>query len=68
MNKRWLFPFQGGEPDIGTAAKMVLNDFQRGKIPYFVQPPASEVSGETILVQACEVSKQLAQAFDLIFC
>ena len=22
---------------------MVLNDFQRGKIPYFVKPPGSEV-------------------------
>ncbi|XP_076470982.1 nucleolar GTP-binding protein 2-like [Babylonia areolata] len=30
---------KGGEPDISTSAKMVLNDFQRGKIPYFVRPP-----------------------------
>ncbi|VDI76203.1 nuclear GTP-binding protein [Mytilus galloprovincialis] len=33
---------KGGEPDISTVAKMVLNDFQRGKIPYFVKPPGTE--------------------------
>ncbi|XP_065843289.1 nucleolar GTP-binding protein 2-like isoform X1 [Oscarella lobularis] len=44
---------KGGEPDIDTVAKMVLNDWQRGKIPYFVKPPVkvkhqknTEVSGE----------------------
>ncbi|KAI6179659.1 Nucleolar GTP-binding protein 2 [Aphelenchoides besseyi] len=30
---------KGGEPDITTVAKMVLNDFQRGKLPYFTLPP-----------------------------
>jgi nuclear GTP-binding protein len=30
---------QGGEPDLMTAAKMVLHDWQRGKIPFFVPPP-----------------------------
>ncbi|XP_062592743.1 nucleolar GTP-binding protein 2-like [Saccostrea cucullata] len=33
---------KGGEPDLGTVAKMVLNDWQRGKIPYFVKPPGCE--------------------------
>ena len=32
---------QGGEPDINAVAKNILNDFQRGKLPYFVKPPAS---------------------------
>ncbi|XP_041358020.1 nucleolar GTP-binding protein 2-like [Gigantopelta aegis] len=31
-----------GEPDLSTVAKMVLNDWQRGKIPYFVKPPGPE--------------------------
>jgi nuclear GTP-binding protein len=31
---------KGGEPDQEAAAKMVLNDWIRGKIPYFVMPPA----------------------------
>ncbi|XP_027340593.1 nuclear/nucleolar GTPase 2 [Abrus precatorius] len=30
---------KGGEPDLMTAAKMVLHDWQRGKIPFFVPPP-----------------------------
>merc|ERR1712080_127970 len=29
---------KGGEPDIASVAKMVLNDWQRGKLPYFVPP------------------------------
>ena len=29
---------KGGEPDVNTIAKMVLNHWQRGKIPYFVPP------------------------------
>eukprot|EP00242_Pyramimonas_sp_CCMP2087_P010269 CAMPEP_0198213438 /NCGR_PEP_ID=MMETSP1445-20131203/28865_1 /TAXON_ID=36898 /ORGANISM="Pyramimonas sp., Strain CCMP2087" /LENGTH=972 /DNA_ID=CAMNT_0043888081 /DNA_START=246 /DNA_END=3167 /DNA_ORIENTATION=- len=30
---------KGGEPDVSTAAKMVLLDWQRGKIPFFELPP-----------------------------
>lgn len=30
---------KGAEPDLQTVAKMVLNDFQRGKLPHFVSPP-----------------------------
>jgi nuclear GTP-binding protein len=33
---------KGGEPDRETVAKMVLNDWIRGKIPYFVRPPDRE--------------------------
>lgn len=29
---------KGGEPDLNTAAKMVLHDWQRGKIPFFTLP------------------------------
>ena len=32
---------KGGEPDLNTAAKMVLYDWQRGKIPFFVLPPGT---------------------------
>ena len=31
---------QGGEADVNTVAKMILNDFQRGRLPYFVPPPS----------------------------
>jgi nuclear GTP-binding protein len=30
---------KGGEPDIEGAAKVVLSDWVRGRIPYFVSPP-----------------------------
>jgi nuclear GTP-binding protein len=32
----------GGEPDVDGVAKMVLNDFLRGKIPWFTPPPVVE--------------------------
>jgi len=31
--------FKGNEPDTNAAAKLVLHDFQRGKLPYFTLPP-----------------------------
>ncbi|XP_060113516.1 nucleolar GTP-binding protein 2 [Heteronotia binoei] len=33
---------KGGEPDVSTVSKMVLNDWQRGRIPFFVKPPNME--------------------------
>ncbi|XP_053431808.1 nucleolar GTP-binding protein 2 isoform X2 [Nycticebus coucang] len=33
---------KGGEPDLQTVGKMVLNDWQRGRIPFFVKPPTAE--------------------------
>ena len=36
---------KGGEPDLDGVEKMVLNDFLRGKIPWFVSPPVA-VEGE----------------------
>lgn len=32
---------KGGEPDVDGVAKMVLNDFMRGKIPWFISPPVA---------------------------
>ncbi|KAI6182094.1 Nucleolar GTP-binding protein 2 [Aphelenchoides bicaudatus] len=29
---------KGGEPDLSTVSKMVLNDFQRGKLPFYTLP------------------------------
>ena len=39
---------KGGEPDINGVAKMVLNDFMRGKIPWFTPPPAAQVGEGTV--------------------
>jgi nuclear GTP-binding protein len=38
---------KGGEADVDGVAKMVLNDFLRGKIPWFTPPPAVEGVQET---------------------
>ncbi|KAM4601166.1 nucleolar GTP-binding protein 2 [Polymixia lowei] len=37
---------KGGEPDLPTVSKMVLNDWQRGRIPFFVKPPGPEGDAE----------------------
>lgn len=34
---------KGGDPDIAAVAKMVLNDWQRGKLPFYVAPEEFEV-------------------------
>lgn len=34
---------KGGDPDVRAVAKMVLNDFQRGKLPFYVAPEEFEV-------------------------
>ncbi|OHW94002.1 nucleolar GTP-binding protein [Colletotrichum incanum] len=36
-----------GEPDLDGVAKMVLNDFMRGKIPWFTPAPVEEEGEET---------------------
>lgn len=33
---------KGGEPDVDGVAKMVLNDFMRGRIPWFIPAPVGE--------------------------
>ncbi|KAG9783900.1 nuclear/nucleolar GTP-binding protein, partial [Aureobasidium melanogenum] len=51
---------KGGEPDVDGVAKMVLNDFLRGKIPWFTPPPkregteAAEEDGSAPLVEGRE--------------
>lgn len=32
---------KGGEPDVDGVAKMIINDFLRGKIPWYTAPPKS---------------------------
>ncbi|KAI4322921.1 hypothetical protein L6164_022571 [Bauhinia variegata] len=39
---------KGGEPDLMTAAKMVLHDWQRGRIPFFVPPPRQDDTSEEV--------------------
>lgn len=40
---------KGGEPDVNTAGRMMLNDFQRGKLPWYIPPPqALEPDGDEV--------------------
>ena len=39
---------KGGEADLDGVAKMVLNDFLRGKVPWFVPPPFEDGEGEAV--------------------
>uniref|UniRef100_A0A2M3YZZ2 Nucleolar GTP-binding protein 2 n=1 Tax=Anopheles braziliensis TaxID=58242 RepID=A0A2M3YZZ2_9DIPT len=51
-----------GEPDVQTVSKMILNDWQRGRLPFYVAPegfeipksaqemPSGEVAGEDAIV------------------
>jgi len=43
-----------GEPDTKTAAKMVLHDWQRGKLPYFSYPPEMPVEKKRIAQERYE--------------
>jgi len=38
--------WKGAEPDVKTVAKQVLNDWQRGRLPFFVKPPAMTEEGD----------------------
>lgn len=48
---------KGGEPDVDGVAKMVINDFLRGKIPWFTAPPKKESAAEQAVPTDQEVVK-----------
>ena len=48
---------KGGEPDVDGVAKMVLNDFLRGKIPWFTSPPKKEGAEEENVGEVVEGRK-----------
>ncbi|XP_050217149.1 nuclear/nucleolar GTPase 2 [Mercurialis annua] len=55
---------KGGEPDYMTAAKMVLHDWQRGKIPFFVPPPRLEKTVEEPNTSATGEEEEVAEGND----
>ena len=48
---------KGGEPDVDGVAKMVLNDFLRGKIPWFTPPGKKEKAEEGVVGEVVEGRK-----------
>lgn len=53
---------KGGEPDLMTGAKMILHDWQRGKIPFFVPPPKQEDDEVTEQAKEDEAAEDKAEA------
>ncbi|NXC21865.1 NOG2 protein, partial [Corythaeola cristata] len=49
---------KGGEPDTQTVSKMVLNDWQRGRIPFFVKPPNAETGPQPPALEVAVTSSQ----------
>lgn len=49
---------KGGEPDVDGVAKMVLNDFMRGKIPWFIPAPDVERADQEGVEAQNEVAKE----------
>ncbi|NXJ88792.1 NOG2 protein, partial [Corythaixoides concolor] len=49
---------KGGEPDTQTVSKMVLNDWQRGRIPFFVKPPNAETGPQPPALEVAMTSSQ----------
>lgn len=54
-----------GEPDITITARMVLNDWQRGKLPFFVCPPGYEQPLQSLKEISSEQEHQLNVIQDL---
>ncbi|XP_072535927.1 nucleolar GTP-binding protein 2 [Salminus brasiliensis] len=52
---------KGGEPDLSTVSKMVLNDWQRGRIPFFVKPPGFDPDEEGKALLPMEASELEAE-------
>lgn len=48
---------KGRVPDVSTAARIVLYDFQRGRLPYFSEPPPAEESVDP----AAEIKKHIEE-------
>ena len=38
---------KGGDPDYKATAKIILLDWQKGKIPYYVEPPKDEINEDS---------------------
>lgn len=49
---------KGGEPDVDGVAKMVLNDFMRGRIPWFIPAPVEGGDGDEAEASTREASKK----------
>ena len=61
---------KGGVPDQTVAARIILNDWNCGKIKYFTHPPEEEISqkeaaGDDASMVAAEIVSEFAKEFSL---
>ncbi|ELP94073.1 nucleolar GTP-binding protein, putative [Entamoeba invadens IP1] len=54
---------KGGEPDLHIVAKLILYDFQRGRLPYFIAPPTPKLN-DTVDTDYNDVLKLEKQQFN----
>jgi len=54
--------WKGAEPDVKTVAKQVLNDWQRGRLPFFVKPPVAEGEDAAVTENSAADASQSAPA------
>ena len=50
---------KGGDPCLRTAAIMLINDYQRGRLPHFVPPPELKSDNEPIVKHEVHVQQNL---------
>jgi nuclear GTP-binding protein len=50
---------KGGEPDLNNGARIILNDWVRGRLPYFVCPPFEDDERRMALMNDAEIGAQL---------
>ena len=58
---------KGGEPDLETVARVVIQDWQKGRLPYFVPPPNANKEDEgaddaPLVEEGTEISTQADEA------
>lgn len=56
---------KGGIPNIEAAAKIILGDWNRGKIPFYTRPPVSDDSGNDPTANSCSIVNDWAPLFDI---
>merc|ERR1712071_308782 len=64
VSKRTGKLLKGGEPDTNAVSKMILNDWQRGKLPFFVAPPVPEELKQAREAAAAEVETNEKKKFE----
>jgi nuclear GTP-binding protein len=56
---------KGGIPDKVTAARMVIRDWNSGKIPYFTKPPSIKEENNSIVHNDAKIVSGFGEAFDV---